>query len=100
FGFAADGLLGGAATILYVGLSQGALQLFGGTIYPAPPDVLIAGKAASPGGPGQGSVLYGVPVPGSPTLAGVHVVSQVFALDPGAPELVSMTPPLRTTLQP
>jgi hypothetical protein len=102
FRFASEHLLGGTVAFLYVGLQTTALPLLGGLVYVAPPQVLFVGKltGGQAGIGGTGSIEVATPIPADPTLSGLALYSQVFALDAASPGQIAMSQGLATTLSP
>jgi hypothetical protein len=102
FRFSADRLVGGSTAWLYVGLTDLALPLFGGIVHTGPPQVLFAARATggSAGVGGSGAIAVLTPIPNDGSIVGLQVFSQVFGLDTGATESISLSQGLRTTLQP
>jgi len=101
FRFSADRLVGGSTAWLYVGLSDLGLPLFGGIVHTGPPQVLFAARATggTPGVGGSGAIAVLAPIPNDGSLVGLQLYSQVFGLDIGASESISLSQGLRTTLQ-
>lgn len=92
------GGLGGAPGAVLTSLAASpGLPLFGGTIWIDPTQVVLQFPLllSGPGNlPGIGAGAARMPLPSSPSVAGLRLVSQAFVFDAGAPAGVSMSPGL------
>lgn len=86
FGLGGDRLLGGTTAFLFVGLTEIAATVAGGTFFAGPPYVAILQlpSGGSPGVPGSGSVQLVTGLPNDVSLLGLPFVSQLGVLDSGA----------------
>ena len=102
FSLAITGGLGGAPGAVLTSLGDApGLPLFGGTVWIDPTRIVLQFPVtlSGPGNiPGVGAAGMFLPLPSSPSAAGVRLVSQAFLFDAGAPAGVSMTPGLDVML--
>ncbi len=99
---AADRLLGGSTGFLVASLSEGALPLWGGTLFAVPPWLVLlalpTGGAAGVGG--SGTLELPAVLPNDPLIVGVSVVTQVACNDAAGVAGRTLSNGLRTTFGP
>ena len=103
FALEGEGVVGGAPVFQAYGVGGPGLPLFGGELYLSQLIGLVATVATgTPGLAGGGTFSVAAPVPSSPSLAGVQIVSQAVVLDAGAadPSGLVLSNALTTTLIP
>ncbi len=98
----ADRLLGGSTAFLLIGLLEGALPLWGGTLFVAPPwlTLLALPTGGTAGAGGSGAIDVNLPLPNEPLLVGLPIVSQVVVNDRAATANRALSNGLRTTFMP
>lgn len=96
FGLALEGAAPSAIGAIYLGLSDLNLPLFGGVLHTGTPLVLEAGGLTDP----QGRFAVPAPVPATPTLLGLQLFAQGFAVDGAASGGIALSDGLGVRLLP
>lgn len=102
FALLVAGGLGGAPGAVLTSLGDApGLALFGGTVWIDPARLALQFPIAlsgPPAVPGVGAAGLFLPLPATPSAAGLRLVSQTFLIDPGAPAGIAMSPGLDVTV--
>lgn len=103
FTLAGDQVVGGAIVFAVYGWIDGAIPVFGGSLYmSAPLGTLGAFADGTPGVAGDGDFEVALPLPANPNLAGFELLTQLLVVDPGAADIsgVALSAGLRSTIVP